>query len=139
MASHICNRSRLLLLGLAAACWATAATAQPIVLRGPGEGQVRALLIGIDAYRHVRPLKGAVSDARDIEGSLRRTGVADLTTLVDAAADRDSVLRQIDALLGRTASSDVHGGRLAHEALPGSSPSATGTPTSEPYSVQDPS
>ena len=107
MASHICNRSRLLLLGLAAACWATAATAQPIVLRGPGEGQVRALLIGIDAYRHVRPLKGAVSDARDIEGSLRRTGVADLTTLVDAAADRDSVLRQIDALLGRTASGDL--------------------------------
>jgi hypothetical protein len=107
MASHICNRSRLLLLGLAAACLATAATAQPIVLRGPGEGQVRALLIGIDAYRHVRPLKGAVSDARDIEGSLRRTGVADLTTLVDAAADRDSVLRQIDALLGRTASGDL--------------------------------
>jgi hypothetical protein len=107
MAFHICNRSRLLLLGLAAACLATAATAQPIVLRGPGEGQVRALLIGIDAYRNVRPLKGAVSDARDIEGSLRRTGVADLTTLVDAAADRDSILRQIDALLGRTASGDL--------------------------------
>ena len=43
-----------------------------VVLRGPDEGQVRALVIGIDAYRNVRPLKGAVSDARDIEAALRR-------------------------------------------------------------------
>src|SRR5262249_15055477 len=35
-------------------------------LRSPDGGEVRALVIGIDAYRHVRPLKGAVADARDI-------------------------------------------------------------------------
>ena len=88
-------------------CVATAATAQPTVLRGPGEGQVRALVVGIDAYRHVRPLKGAVPDAKDIETSLRRTGVADVTTLIDDAADRDSVLRAVNALLSRTMSGDL--------------------------------
>jgi hypothetical protein len=88
-------------------CVTTAASAQPTVLRGPGEGQVRALVIGIDAYRHVRPLMGAVPDAQDIATSLRRTGVADVTSLIDDAADRDSVLRAINALLGRTMSGDL--------------------------------
>jgi hypothetical protein len=110
MITRIQQRSRRLLLALAA-IWAgtaaTAASAQPVVLRGPDEGQVRALVIGIDAYRGVQPLKGAVSDARDIESALRRTGVADVTTLVDDAADRDSVLRAINTLLGRTASGDL--------------------------------
>jgi hypothetical protein len=85
----------------------TAATAQQTMLRGPGEGQIRALVIGIDAYRHVRPLKGAVPDAQDIEISLRRTGVADVTSLIDDAADRDSVLRAINALLSRTVAGDL--------------------------------
>jgi uncharacterized caspase-like protein len=105
MAIH--HRSRRLLLALAALFWTAAASAQPVVLRGPGEGQVRALLIGIDAYRNIRPLKGAVSDARDIESALRGTGVTDLTTLVDGAADRDSILRAINALLARTMSGDL--------------------------------
>ena len=87
---------------------APAATwAQQIVLRGPEEGQIRALVIGIDAYRNVRPLKGAVSDARDIENSLRRMGVTDLTTLVDDRADRDSVLGAIDGLLRRAGRGDL--------------------------------
>ena len=38
-------------------------------LRSADGGSVRALIIGIDAYRHVKPLKGAVADARDIEQS----------------------------------------------------------------------
>lgn len=84
-----------------------AARTQQIVLRGPEEGQVRALVIGIDAYRNVRPLKGAVSDARDIENALRRMGVADLTTLVDDRADRDSVLAAINGLLRRTGRDDL--------------------------------
>src|SRR3954452_9419408 len=84
-----------------------AASAQQVVLRGPEEGQVRALVVGIDAYRYVRPLKGAVSDARDIETSLRRMGVSDLTTLIDERADRDSVLTSINALLSRTGRGDL--------------------------------
>ena len=102
------SRLRALLFACTAlVCAATAASAQPTVLRGPGEGQVRALVIGIDAYRHVRPLKGAVPDAQDIAASLRRTGVADVTSLIDDAADRDSVLRAINALLSRTMSGDL--------------------------------
>src|SRR5947208_14818615 len=101
------SRLGALLLGWTAAlCLSGAAIAQPL-LRGPGEGQVRALVIGIDAYRHVRPLKGAVPDAQDIETSLRRTGVADVTSLIDGAADRDSILRAINTLLSRTMSGDL--------------------------------
>src|SRR5690242_1801904 len=83
------------------------ALGQVPVLRGPDEGQVRALVIGIDGYQHVRPLKGAVSDARDIENSLRRLGVSDLTTLIDERADRDSVLRALDGLIRRSRRGDL--------------------------------
>ena len=97
------------ILGLLAglACAPSPAAAQPVALRAPEEGQIRALLIGIDAYRHVRPLKGAVSDARDIEGALRRSGINDLTVLVDERANRDAVIGAIEALVQRTARGDL--------------------------------
>src|SRR6187200_3228865 len=50
----------------------------------------------------------------------------------DALDDR--FLRDVDPVEGQAA-----GGRAAHQASPASSPRATGTPTSEPYSVQEPS
>ncbi len=37
------------------------------VLQAGGGGEVRGLIIGIDAYQYYKPLKGAVADARDIE------------------------------------------------------------------------
>src|SRR5215831_12389523 len=43
------------------------AAANELALRSPGGGEVRALVIGIDDYKHVRSLKGAAADARDIE------------------------------------------------------------------------
>jgi Caspase domain len=76
-------------------------------LRSPNGGAVRALVIGIDAYRHVRPLKGAVADALDIEDALRRTGVQDVTALIDAMADRSSVLSAINSLVARTGPRDL--------------------------------
>jgi hypothetical protein len=76
-------------------------------LRSPYGGEVRALVIGIDAYRHVRALKGAVADARDIENSLRRSGVQDVTALINAKADRSSVLLSIDGLLERAGPRDL--------------------------------
>jgi hypothetical protein len=76
------------------------------LLRAPGGGEVRALVIGIDAYRHYRPLKGAVADARDIEAALRRMGTRDITTLIDAQADRAAILREIDQLVSRTRQND---------------------------------
>ena len=68
-------------------------------LRSPDGGEVRALVIGIDAYETVRPLKGAVADARDIESALRRMGTRDVTALIDAQADRATVLRAIGSLV----------------------------------------
>jgi hypothetical protein len=95
------------LLGLLAVS-GTAALAEPMrSLRVPDNGEVRALIIGIDAYRNVRPLKGAVADARDIESALRKMGTKDITMLVDAQADRDSILREIGKLVERTRRNDL--------------------------------
>src|SRR6266849_2207467 len=83
------------------------ANAQGSLLRSPGGGEVRALVIGVDAYRFVPPLKGAVADARDIEATLRRKGVADVTALFDAAADRATVMRSLDQLVARSRPGDL--------------------------------
>jgi len=81
--------------------------AQELLLQGQGGKMIHALVIGIDAYQNVRPLRGAVADARDIETSLKKMGVKDVTTLVDAAADRNSVLREINGLTARISPGDV--------------------------------
>jgi Caspase domain len=80
---------------------------QDVQLRSPNGGVVRALVVGIDAYRHVRPLKGAVADALDIESALRRTGVQDVTALIDAMADRSSVVSAINGLIARSGPRDL--------------------------------
>jgi hypothetical protein len=125
------------------ACFAV----EPTALRGPEGGEVRGLIIGIDAYRYVRPLKGAVADARDIEAALRKMGTKDVTTLIDAQADRDSVLKIFDQLIARTRPGDIvllsiagHGAQEPERVkgsqpdgmedvflLPGFQPSATGS------------
>ena len=99
--------ARLLLCALVAGSACAPAAAQPLALRGSEEGEVRALLVGIDAYRNVRPLKGAVSDARDIESALRRRGVGDLTVLVDERASREAVIGAIEGLVQRTGRGDL--------------------------------
>jgi hypothetical protein len=89
-----------------AAMLPAAAAAQTRVLRGPDAGQVRALVVGLDAYRHVRPLKGAVADALDIDQALRRMGVRDITRMLDDQVDRAALLREINGLLARTQRGD---------------------------------
>lgn len=101
------RKIRGVILSAALAVAPSTVVAQPVELRGPDEGQVRALVIGIDAYQHVRPLKGAAPDARDIESALRRAGVTDLTTLIDERADRDTLIASIEALVGRTRPGDL--------------------------------
>jgi hypothetical protein len=81
--------------------------AEALVLRSSDGGEVRALIIGIDAYRHVRPLKGAVADAQDIDTSLRSMGARDVTTLLNDQVDRSTVLMAIDRLVARTQQSDL--------------------------------
>jgi caspase domain-containing protein len=76
-------------------------------ISNPAGGQVRALVIGIDAYQHVRQLKGAVADAGDIQSTLKTMGVRDVTTLIDAQAERTIFLREIRALVDRTRANDL--------------------------------
>jgi hypothetical protein len=78
-----------------------------IQINNPEGGEVRGLVIGIDAYQHVRQLKGAVADARDIQSTLKAVGVRDVTTLIDEQAERATFLREIGALVGRTKPNDL--------------------------------
>lgn len=84
-----------------------AAQPQPFVLMAPGRGEVRALIVGIDRYLHVNPLRGAVADARDIEASLRAMGSQDVTSLIDASADRASLIGELNRLEARTRQGDL--------------------------------
>ena len=70
-------------------------------------GEWRALVIGVDAYEHVSPLKGAVNDARDIAQTLTAAGVSDLTTLYDADASRQAILDAWQNLVARSSLGDV--------------------------------
>lgn len=100
-------------------------------LVAPGNGVVRALTVGIDRYRNVTGLKGAVADARDIEQALRTMGAKDITLLTDEQADRASVLQALDRLVARTQPGDLvvvsiagHGSK-EDEHVKGSSPDGT--------------
>src|SRR5271167_3642692 len=98
----------LLGAGFALAAMATAgAVADPI--QAPSGGEVRALVVGIDDYLFERRLKGAVADARDLEGALRRTGVSssNLTVLIDAEATRPAVLAAMARLVEQTRANDL--------------------------------
>ncbi|PVB63573.1 caspase family protein [Labrenzia sp. 011] len=70
-------------------------------------GEWRALVIGVDAYEHVSPLKGAVNDARDIAETLEAAGVRDLTALYDGEASRAAILSSWQALISRSDPDDV--------------------------------
>jgi len=85
----------------------SAQAASTLQLSNPDGGEVRALVIGVDDYQHVRKLKGATADAHDIDSSLRTMGVKDVTTLIDDQADRSNVLREISALVERTRNNDI--------------------------------
>lgn len=84
-----------------------AAQPAPVMLMAPGRGEVRALIVGIDRYLHVNPLRGAVADARDIEAALHAMGSQDVTTLIDAAADRASLIGELNRLEARTRKGDL--------------------------------
>jgi uncharacterized caspase-like protein len=109
--SSVTARLRLAATSLALAVtilstWHAQTVAQDRKLRPP-DGEARALVIGVDAYQFEPPLKGAVADARDIETALRGSGVKDVGSLLDAAADRASVLRSFSDLLSRSQAGDL--------------------------------
>ncbi|MGY0575465.1 caspase family protein [Bradyrhizobium sp. RDM12] len=84
-----------------------ARAAEALSISNPDGGAVRALVIGIDDYQHVRKLKGAVADAADIVSSLKTMGVGDVVELTNAQVDRSSVLREISAMVERTKTNDL--------------------------------
>lgn len=103
--------TRLALAGLALAGLAMVpspglAQAAPVARVADAE-RIHAVVVGIDAYRHVPRLKGAVADARDIEASLRSVGVTDIEVLLDDAADRASILEAIERLRARVRPGDL--------------------------------
>lgn len=87
-------------------------------LATPVRAELAGLVIGIDAYRHINPLQGAVNDARDIADALRGSGSKSVTLLIDAQATRDAIMAAWDRLLATTKPDDVlilsyagHGGQ----------------------------
>ncbi|MEZ5844384.1 MAG: caspase family protein [Hyphomicrobiaceae bacterium] len=80
-------------------------------LRPPADaGEVRALVIGIDRYRHpkVAPtLQGAVGDALDVARALKRGGTADLTVLLDEQATASAARSALRGLTERARSGDL--------------------------------
>ncbi len=69
--------------------------------------RIHALVVGIDAYRNIPRLQGAVADARDIETALRSLGVTDIAVLLDDAADRLSILTTVESLRERVRPGDL--------------------------------
>ena len=98
----------VILAGMTAVAMACGnALAQNAVLRSGAGQSVHALIIEIDAYQNVRPLKGAAADARDIEVALRSMGVTDIVPLIDEQANRDNLLKSIDQILQRIKPGDL--------------------------------
>jgi hypothetical protein len=95
------------LIGLSSFNPCAARAAEVFQISNPDGGEVRALVIGVDDYQHVRKLKGATADARDIASTLKAMGVGDITTLIDDQVDRSSVLREVSALVERTKTNDL--------------------------------
>lgn len=96
MSAPSVRRTLAALAALAAVAGAGAATAETI----------HALVIGVDHYRHVGSLRGAVNDAKDLSAALRSVGAADVTVLLDDQATRDSILRSWKTMLERTKPGD---------------------------------
>jgi hypothetical protein len=70
----------------------------------------RSLLVGIDAYPHVRPLKGCVNDVRLVQGVLLERfgfGEPEMTVLLDGQATRAGILAALDDLIATTAPDDI--------------------------------
>jgi hypothetical protein len=120
--------SRLLLLAL---LWATAlliaAAPARAQLAPPGQGTIRALVIGIDQYKNLPNLKGAVADAHDLEQALKKGGVQPLT-LINEKATRREVEAAMNRLVAEARPSDLvfisfagHGSQLP-ERVKGSDP-----------------
>jgi uncharacterized caspase-like protein len=87
--------------------WVAALSFLLIICVSPARAAMRALVIGVDDYIHVEPLRGAVADARDVEKALRAAGVSDMTVLLNKAATRRATLDALEDLSARARPDDA--------------------------------
>lgn len=80
--------------------------AAPRRLSVPG-GSIRALVVGMDDYKELNHLHGAVADARDIDQALRQVGVTDITTLIDSQVTRATLAQAVPRIVARTKRGDL--------------------------------
>ena len=85
----------------AAVCAGQAPSGRDLELSRPAR---RALLIGNDAYRHVRPLRNAVNDASDLDAKLAKLG---FQTVVGADLDLRGMEQAIDDFIRSIRPGDV--------------------------------
>ena len=71
------------------------------------DAQVYALVVGVDDYRYVPQLYGAVADAQDIRRSLRRAGVTHITSLLDDAVTRAAMMQAMNDIIGKVRAGDL--------------------------------
>ena len=93
------RRVEIVNLGTGAAVAGTAGLSSSPAAGDEGQRKGRALLIGIDRYRHVSPLVGTVNDARAMKAWLSSHlgfGDGDIRMLLDGEATRDNILRSIE-------------------------------------------
>lgn len=72
---------------------AVAISAGAGLLPAAAAADVYGIVVGIDDYRHLSSLHGAVNDARDIADALRVSGARDLTVMIDGEATREAVIQ----------------------------------------------
>ncbi len=78
-----------------------------VVPLGAASANTFALIVGIDAYPYEVSLDGAVKDAKDVEGALRRAGVDQVTAFFDAAARKDDIRAAWTGFVGGAVKGDT--------------------------------
>ena len=80
--------------------------------------ETRALVVGVDEYYYIQPLKGAVNDARDIHAALEKLDVRDRTLLLNGKATKAAIRKAWFAMVERANPGDLliftyagHGGQ----------------------------
>jgi hypothetical protein len=81
--------------------------AQESPFKAPGGGTVRALVVGINDYENFPTLKGAVADAVDLDGVLRKAGVSNIRLLLDRQATRRAIESAVNALISESKAGDL--------------------------------
>lgn len=100
----------ILLIGLTISCFfasPSASSAREVRIMAAGGGTVRAFIIGINEYANEPTLRGAVADARDIEGTLKYAGVSDLSVLIGKDASRSRVETGFRDLVSKSKAGDL--------------------------------